>query len=144
MLYVDASILVPCYAPEPWSAEAESLILDTADLAVSNLTIAETKNALIRKLKGGRLQADEVDEALARIDAHVATGYFLHVVMPPALFLRVPMLSREAPVFLRTADALHLAMALHLGADLATVDADLRIAAKAREVAVFPVVQPTA
>ena len=85
---------------------------------------------------------DEADEALARIDAHVATGYFLHLVMPPTLFLRVPTLSREAPVFLRTADALHLAMAVHLGADLATVDADLRTAATARGVVVVPVIQP--
>jgi len=37
-----------------------------------------------------------------------------------------------APVFLRTADALHLGMTQHLGADLGTFDDDLRAAAQAR------------
>jgi len=143
MLYVDASVLVACYAPEPWTALAESLVLNTAEVLVSNLTIAETKNALIRKFKHGRLVAVEVDEACAQIDAHVASGYFLHFVIPPSLYLLVPTLTREAPVFLRTADALHLAMAQHLSADLSTFDHDLRKAAQARGVRVFPATTPT-
>ena len=138
MLYLDASALVPCYAPEPWTEQAETLVLGTAQIAVSSLTIAETKNALVRKLKAGRLTRAEVEQAHAAIDQHLAANLYLYFVLTDQLFRDVPALSLAAPVFLRTADALHLAMAQHLGADLGTFDRDLRTSAQARGMTTLP------
>jgi predicted nucleic acid-binding protein len=115
-------------------------VLGTSQIAVSNLTIAETKNALVRKLKHGRLTASEVDIAHAAIDQHLAAGLYLYFTLPESVFRHVPELSLSAPVFLRTADALHLAMAQHVGADLGTFDRDLRLSAQARGMTTLPLV----
>ena len=51
MLYLDASALVPCYALESWTGIAEALVMNTQVIGVSSRIIAETKNALVHKLK---------------------------------------------------------------------------------------------
>jgi uncharacterized protein len=138
MLYLDASALVPCYAPEPGTAEMEALLVEADGCVISTLTLAEAQNALVRKAKHGRLTEAEMREAARCLDAHVADGHFAVQSVPDAVFAEVPRLSWQAPGFLRTADAAHLAMALRLGADLATYDLTLRAAAIALGVRVLP------
>ena len=92
----------------------------------------------MRKLKAGRLTRAEVDQAHAAIDRHLAANLYLYFVLTDHVFRLVPDLSLAAPVFLRTADALHLAMAQHLGADLGTFDRNLGASAQARGMNVVP------
>ena len=138
MLYLDASVLVACYIPEQRSAEAEALVLAEPECLASDLTIAETKNAIIRRGKRGDVLPEDVETALAQIDAHVESGWYRPVILGRMTFWESVTLARRSPVHLRTADALHLAIVLGLGCPLATFDAALATAAKAEGVNVIP------
>jgi predicted nucleic acid-binding protein len=138
MLYLDASVLVACYVPEQRSLDAETLVLSEPECLVSDLTVAEGKNAIIRRGKRGEILAVDVATALDRIDAHLAAGYYRPVTLGRTVFWEVPILSQRSPTHLRTADALHLAMALMLGCPLATFDVVLAAAAAAEGVRVLP------
>ena len=138
MLYVDASALVPLYTPEATSNEIEQMVMAADAVAVSDLTLAEAKNAIIRKGRRGHLMPEDVEMALQAIDAHVAERRFYVVEMHKAFLQQVPELSQQAPVHLRTLDALHLAAALAIQATaMATYDLDLAQAVRARSLTVI-------
>jgi predicted nucleic acid-binding protein len=88
------------------------------------------------------LATADLDEAWRRLDEHVALGLLRSHDIPTSVFRQAAQLSRESPVFLRTADAIHLGMALRLNADLATYDVTLRNAAQAKRVRVLPISVP--
>lgn len=138
MLYVDASALVPLYTPEATSNEIEQMVMAADVVAVSDLTLAEAKNAIIRKGRRGHLMPEDVEMALRTIDTHVAERRFYVVEMQRTFFEQVPDLSQQAPVHLRTLDALHLAAALEIQATaMATYDLDLAQAVRARSLTVI-------
>ena len=136
MLYLDASVLVACYIPEQRSAEAEALVMAEPECLASDLTIAEAKNAIIRRGKRGEVLPEDVETALAQIDAHMDAGWYRPVILGRMTFWESVTLARRSPVHLRTADALHLAIVLGLGCPLATYDAVLATAARAEQVTV--------
>lgn len=138
MLYVDASALVPLYTPEATSNEIEQMVMAADAVAVSDLTLAEAKNAIIRKGRRGQLMPEDVAVALQTNDAHVAERRFYVVEMQKTFLQQVPELSQQAPVHLRTLDALHLAAALAIQATaMATYDLDLAQAVRARYLTVI-------
>lgn len=137
MLYLDASVLVACYIPEQRSAEAEALVLAEPECLASDLTIAEAKNAIIRRGKRGAVLPEDVEMALAQIDEHMENGWYRPVILGRTTFWESVALTRRSPVHLRTADALHLAIVLRLGCPLATFDVVLAAAAKAEGVDVI-------
>lgn len=138
MLYLDASVLVACYIPEQRSVEAEALVMADPECLASDLTIAETKNAIIRRGKRGAVLPEDVETALAKIDEHLDGGWYRPVILGRTTYWESVTLSRRSPVHLRTADALHLAIVLGLGCPLATFDAVLATAARAEGVTVVP------
>lgn len=132
MLYLDASALVPLYTPEAASEDVERIIMAAERVAVSDLTVAEAKNAIIRKGRRRQSLPDDVIVALRLIDEHVAARRFVLVEMRRDFLIQVPALSQQAPVHLRTMDAVHLAAALAIEASaMATYDHDLATAARA-------------
>ncbi len=138
VVYRDASALVPLYTPEQNSDAIERYILTADKVALSDLTIAEAQNAIIRKGRRGLLTPVDVSQGLADIDRHVAEQRYQRLAVERRHFLHAVMLSRSAPVHLRTLDALHLALALDSGvAEMATDDADLITAARAAGLDVF-------
>ncbi len=133
MLYLDASALVPLYTPEAASEEMERIIMAAERVAVSDLTVAESKNAIIRKGRRQQMLPQDVVLALRLIDEHVAAQRFVLVEMRRDYLMQVPALSQQAPVHLRTMDAVHLAIALAVEAiEMATYDHDLATAARAQ------------
>ena len=138
MVYLDASVLVPLYTPEPTSEAVERYVIAADVVALSDLTITEAQNAIIRKGLRGLLTFAEVSQALADIDRHLAELRFHRLAVERRHFQNAVALSRSAPVHLRTLDALHLAVALDCGAlEMATDDADLLAAARAVGLRVF-------
>ena len=138
MLYVDASVLVACYIPEQRSSEAETLVLSEPECLVSDLTIAEAKNAIIRRAKRGDVQPEDLEVALAKIDEHLERGWYRSVILGRQIYGESVTLARRSPVHVRTADALHLAIVCGLGCPLATFDVILAAAAKAEKITVIP------
>ena len=140
MLYLDASALVPLYTPEADSEAMEQIIMTAERVAISDLTVAESKNAIIRKGRRQQMLPDDVATALRLIEQHVATQRFVLIEMRREFLLRVPALSQQAPVHLRTLDAAHLAAALESEAsEIATYDRDLGAAARAHGLTVLGV-----
>jgi len=51
MIYLDTSVLVPYYCPEPDSGKAEKIIIEAGLPAISNLTVVELASAVSRKIR---------------------------------------------------------------------------------------------
>ncbi|OQW96592.1 MAG: hypothetical protein BWK74_08165, partial [Desulfobacteraceae bacterium A6] len=68
MYYIDTSVLVAYYFPEPLSDKVESFLTTCMQPAISRLTEVEFYSALARKIRSGEL---------AKIDAERLTDSFL-------------------------------------------------------------------
>ena len=128
-VYLDASALVSWYVPDANSTQADAFLAGELQPTVSDLTLAEVANALIRRRKQGVYPAAVVATVLAKMDQQVADGRLLVEPLPRTIFADARALAERVPNHLRTADALHLAMAKRLGLPIASFDAGLRAAA---------------
>lgn len=118
--YLDSSFLFSLYAADDHSAAAIAEVRQfRGELALSALTELELMNALelrIFRKELTRLRADQVRAAFdGDVNARVLTVFDLE----PTTFLRARslILQTTALVGCRTADILHVAAALEVGAD---------------------------
>lgn len=127
--YVDTSSLLKLLIDEDGSERAE-LIWDAADeLAASALIVVEARSALAAAARGARLTAAQHREARQGL-ALVVSGMSIVEVTEQVIAHAADLAEREA---LRGYDAVHLASALMIEADLVTsADAALCDAAARR------------
>ena len=140
MAYIDTSVLVAYYCPEPRSTQAEALLRADADPVVSALTEVEVFSALSRKVREGVLSADDAAAIRGALLGHISRGALRRVAVEAAHFKEARDRIADPHLPLRTLDALHLAVA-RLGA-LALVTADPRLAIAARATGVEVVEVP--
>jgi hypothetical protein len=129
-MYIDTSLLVPYYCPEPLSQAAERTLRGDPQPAVSDLVEVEFFSALVRKVR-----AREMLVADARRIGEQFLGH-----LQATLYTRIPVQRRHYDVArgwlgrftapLRALDALHLAIAEAEGLRLATADHDLSRSAR--------------
>jgi uncharacterized protein len=131
MIYCDTSLLVPLLVPERFSSVVQDWMAEeeAGRLVVSGWTHTEVASALARKQRAGLID----EEARQR-----AWRFWTRLL---ASIQRLPVLSEDyeaavklvdsGPRGLRAGDALHLALAVRVGVDLATLDRDLAAAAQA-------------
>ena len=129
-LYLDSSVLVAAFAPEKFTSRALDILGKASEVLISELTVTETRVSLIRKRKRKAMTATEVDEALAEIEDAIRDGT-LGVEPLPVAYRAAEEMANRVTIPVRAMDALHVAMAARLGADLATFDADQAAAARA-------------
>ncbi len=112
MIYFDTSYLVRLYFDDPGFAAVRALAA-TAPIACSQLGRAEIVAALHRKLREGTLRPDHFRIALAEFRSESEAGAFRWLPLSPAIIERVEKayVGLAATVFLRAADAIHLASA---------------------------------
>lgn len=133
MLYVDTSALVKRYLQEPGSDAFDACFLMHAPLRISRLTIIEMRCALARRRRAkqvSRKLEGQVQEAfrLDMQDGALVVASFTD----DDLTLAYHLMDEVGSIPLRTLDALHLAVARHVGADgFATADKNQAEAAKA-------------
>ena len=137
-LYLDTSVLVSWLVPDTNSAQADALLANETQLIVSDLTMAEVANALIRRRKQGRYSAAVVMQVMKKLDTYVDAGYVLVEPLPRSVFIEARLLAERVPGHLRTGDALHLVMAKRLNLPVATFDVGMRAAVIADGIAVRP------
>jgi predicted nucleic acid-binding protein len=134
MVYIDTSVLVAYYSPEPLSEKAEAFLTGQERVAISNLTELELFSALSRKVREGGLDKADAGKVAARFFSHVDGYFFECLTVEPQHF----RLARDwVGLFnsgLRSLDALHLAIAASAGVPLVT--ADLGLAKSARSLGV--------
>lgn len=129
MAYIDTSVLVAYYCPEPGSEAAQRAVHDGKP-DISALTEVEFFSALATKVRIGDLPNAQADRVLAMFERHVAGGCYRMLPIGSDQFgLARQWIGRRA-VPLRTLDALHLAVAASASVTLVTADAVLARAAE--------------
>lgn len=129
-LYLDASVLVSLYVPEDTTAAAESLVMGEAEVAVSVLTLLETRVAVERKRKAGKLPVSAVAAVRARIEAEVSSRRLRLHAVDDADYHGADGISQRVHGPIRSLDAIHAAVAQRLGLELVTLDQRLHEAAQ--------------
>jgi predicted nucleic acid-binding protein len=122
-VYVDTSVLVAAHICEPHTDLAQRWFSEqSSGLLFSMWTFVECDSALVFKRRRGELDAASQAVAINDIDTFAAR-FGPHVLTLEADMQRARALCRNVDSGLRAGDALHLAMALRLGAShLATLD----------------------
>ena len=136
IVYCDTSVLVSAISAEEFSVLARDWLdqQPRASLAFSGWTDAEIASALARKQRSARVDAADRASSLA-----IWRGFsqaMTRTDIAPDDFASAARLVDSGARGLRASDALHLAVVLRLGLDLATFDRDFASAAQAEGVAV--------
>ncbi len=119
MVYVDTSVLIAAHTREPHTHLAQAWLAGQSGggLTLTTWTLLECESALAIKRRRGEL--DEAGQMAASQDIEVLADRFVSNFATPleADHQRARELVRQAASGLRAGDALHLAVALRLGAD---------------------------
>ncbi len=117
MRYFDTAYILKLYLCEDGSDDVMRSANESGGLASSGLAISELHAALHRTLREKRLDRSEFDAVLERFHADVELGMWHWLPVSMAIHQRVATTYRglSAAVFLRAADAIHLATAAEHG-----------------------------
>jgi predicted nucleic acid-binding protein len=128
MAYVDTSLLVACYCPEPLNRAAQEAMRREESVSISSLVEVEFYWALARKVRAaGMAGADAVGAAFR---AHLYDGLYQFVAVGSRYFEQAAEWLRLRSTGLRPLDALHLAVATLAGEKLLTADRAFAAAAE--------------
>ena len=132
--YLDTSFLIKLYVFEDHSAQAAGLLYQGGFTAVtSSLTAVEVVSTIRRKVQDKSLTLAAAAQGIAAFRADEAGILFERKVVDEAVFALAEKLVDLHGDFirLRSLDLLHVATALHYGADgFATYDQQLKILAE--------------
>lgn len=119
MIYLDTSYLVRLYFDDPGHAAVRQLAA-TDHVCCAAHGQAETVAAFHRKLRESALSPRSYRAILAQFEADHAAGGFRWLPAGPDVLARIRRVYAELPsnVFLRGADAMHLATASEHGLDV--------------------------
>lgn len=135
-LYLDASVLVALFTTDPLTDRADAFLrAHRPAVIVSDFAAAELASAIARRVRTGEIAAHDARTVFATFDAWSAraagraeTG--AADVAAAAAFLR------RLDLTLRTPDALHIAIAQRIAAELLTFDEKMATSARALGTAV--------
>jgi predicted nucleic acid-binding protein len=116
VIYFDTSYLVRLYYDDPGAEQVRALAA-TDHVACAALGQAEMMAAFHRKLREGAIRAAAYAALVKQVEAHVKAGVFLWLAQNQEILSRVRHVYRKLPatVFLRGADAIHLATPAEAG-----------------------------
>lgn len=130
MLYIDTSVLVAYYCPEPKSAKAEKIIIEADIPVISPLTEVEFASALARKIREDELSIESSNKILNEFKSHIHQLLFKKVIIDTDCYnLAFTWLSGN-DIPLATLDSLHLAAASLNNLKMITADKQLSKAAR--------------
>jgi hypothetical protein len=119
LIYLDTSFVVSLYSVDANSAAATAALQSAQlPLTMSSLTETETVNALGLREFRKEISKTQANVSLRDFEEDLRRGAFLRSALPETTFSRARALSLQstARLGLRTADLLHVAVALELGA----------------------------
>lgn len=125
MAYIDASVLVAYYCPEPLSATAQQVIRDDDGPVISPLTEVEFCSALAIKVRTRELDVEVAQRLLSQFRLHLEERRYQVVPIEAKEYVLARDWIAHFSTPLRTVDALHLATAFSGGLQLVTADRDL-------------------
>lgn len=125
MYYIDTSVLVAYYYPEPLSERSEVFLREHMRPAISSLVEVEFFSAVSRKFREGNLSRVDGSKITARFLAHINEQYFTYVQIESHHYRLARDFIGTLNVPLRTLDALHLAIVSSEGLTVVTADQGL-------------------
>jgi hypothetical protein len=122
MHYLDTSVLVAFYLPEPMNSKVQKVCSGLDAIAISGLSEVEFHSAIARRIRMNELTKDDALKVVSQFKVHADGGFYRMI----AIEQRDYMLARDWLVTfhtaLRTLDALHLAIAFSNGLSVVTAD----------------------
>lgn len=107
-MYVDTSVLVPYYCPEPASNYAQDFLSQQSEPLISWLTQVEFASAIARKVREGILTLDKGHEVRSLFQGHLTAPYYRLIGVAYAHYISAWELLDRPALGLRSLDALHL------------------------------------
>jgi len=116
-VYFDTSYIAKFYFNEPESAQVRELVQSADTIHSSLWALAEFHAVIHRRLREGLLSPGDARELSSRFSEHVREGLWKLIPVGEALLRTTGALMVSAPpdLFLRPADAVHLATAQQIG-----------------------------
>ena len=116
-MYLDTSYIAKFYFNEPESSRVRKLVRTADTIHSSQWALAEFHGVIHRRLCEGSLSPGDAHELSSRFYQHGQEGLWKLIPIHEALLRRTSALIVSAPpdLFLRTADAVHLATAHETG-----------------------------
>ena len=130
MVYIDTSVLVAYYCPEPLSEKAEKLLISYLKPAISSLTEVEFFSAVSRKVRKKEINSKDAGRVTARFLAHMDSDNYTYIPIERHHYRLARDWIGMFKIELRTLDAIHLAVASSEGLTLLTSDQRLFKSAK--------------
>ncbi|MBN1907962.1 MAG: type II toxin-antitoxin system VapC family toxin [Deltaproteobacteria bacterium] len=129
MIYIDTSVLLSYYCPEPLSSKAEKIIIRADSPVISPLTEVEFASALARKIREKEISTESSDKILNEFKSHVRQMFYRKIPIDAACYnLAFNWLSgNDTP--LATLDSIHLAITSLNNLKIITADKQLARAA---------------
>ena len=131
-MYLDTSYIAKFYFNEPESPRVRKLVRRADAIHSSLWALAEFHSVIHRRLREGWSSPSDTRELASRFSEHVRDGLWNLIPVNEALLRRTSALMLSAPrdLFIRTADAVHLATAHEIGeCDVWTSDRHMLAAA---------------
>ena len=125
MIYLDTSVLVSYYCPEPVSSAVEKIILKTKQPAISHLTEVELVSAISKKIREKNLSRFDGEKILEKFQSHITQQLFQWIPVNSEHFRMAKAWIVRFKSPLRTLDALHLAIVSSNRLTLVTSDIQL-------------------
>lgn len=125
MIYLDTSVLVAYYVPEPLSELAQQCLMEAPAVIVSELAQTEMVSAPTLRLRLGDLSVAAVQQVTTLFANHLAQGLYVPHHLSSAVYRQAQAYITRYDLPLKTPDALHLAAAALAQARLVTADRQL-------------------
>jgi len=130
LIYLDTSVLVAYYCPEPLSDKVEELVTSHAKPGLSHLVEVELFSAVARKVREGQLEKKDAKRILSYFLKHLNEGFYSRHPLNALHYQTARSWIGQLEQPLRTLDALHLALASTEELCLVTADQALARAAE--------------
>jgi predicted nucleic acid-binding protein len=130
MVYLDTSVLVAYYYPEPISPLVEKFVRTLSRPSICVLTEVEFASALSRKVRENTLTPEDANRIEKLFQSHVEEGLYRRLMIDADHYQRAKSWILQFVVPLRSLDAIHLAVAAGNRLKLASSDQGLCHAAR--------------
>jgi len=139
IIYLDTSVLVPLLIDDAFTQRARQfLITQRRILVISDIAAAEFVAVITRRLRTGLLTEADARAALFTLDAWSSDAAQRIECRPADIAMAIAFM-RRLDLPLRTMDAIHIAVARRVDAELATFDVQMQTNSRALGVAVAAV-----
>jgi uncharacterized protein len=129
--YLDTSVLVALFMDDPFAKEADLVVRALSEPAiVSDFASAEAASTIARRVRKGEMTRVEARDAFDDMDLWTMRSAERIEAVPEDVRMATAYL-RRLDLTLRAPDAIHIATAQRLGAELATFDTRMAECARA-------------